>query len=116
MDKNTPYSSNTMKIQVNTGDFLFQQGANGDDPIARYALVGDSFANGMFAWIRFGINTAASKNVNPAAFWTADGGVMNPTGPISQITGGGAFGGFGGFGGFGRKKREAQKAAEKENK
>ncbi|KAL2113909.1 hypothetical protein VUR80DRAFT_1762 [Thermomyces stellatus] len=93
-----PYSSNTMAILPNTQDFLFQMGANGDDPIVRYALVGSTVEEGIYAWIRFGIDTTADMPVNPAAFWTEDGGVMNPTGPISQI-GGGGFPGFPG-GGF----------------
>lgn len=118
IDTISPYDQNTMVMLQNTNDFLFRMGANGDDPIARYAFVNDKIEDGMFAWIRFGINQAANKNVNPAAFWTADGGVMNPTGPISQLTGGGGgFGGGFGGGGFGRKKRAAAKKeeAEKEN-
>jgi hypothetical protein len=94
-----------MAVTKNTADFLFMQGANGDDPIVRYALVGQTLTDGMFAWIRFGINTQANKAVNPAAFWTPNGGVMNPTGPISQITGGGFGGGFGGFGRFLRRAK-----------
>lgn len=114
IDKIDPYTKNTMVMMQNTADFLFQMGANGDDPIARYAFVDNKIENGMFAWIRFGINQAANKNVNPAAFMTPNGGVMNPTGPISQLTGGGGgFGGFGGGGGFGRGGRK-QRAAEEE--
>ncbi|KAK0629518.1 Intradiol ring-cleavage dioxygenase [Bombardia bombarda] len=89
IDKNTPYSKNKNKIMQNTADFLFMQGANGDDPIVRYALVGKTLSEGVFAWIRFGVNTAANKAVNPAAFMTDKGGVMNPTGPVSQIPKGG---------------------------
>ncbi|OIW35693.1 aromatic compound dioxygenase [Coniochaeta ligniaria NRRL 30616] len=110
VDKVTPYTSNKMAVTKNTADMLFMQGANGDDPIVRYALVGNTLADGMFAWIRFGVNTQANLKVNPAAFWTPSGGVMNPTGPISQITGGG----FGGWGGFGRRRRAAAAKAEAE--
>ncbi|SPO01457.1 related to protocatechuate 3,4-dioxygenase beta subunit [Cephalotrichum gorgonifer] len=104
-----PYSQNTMAILPNTQDFLFQMGANGDDPIVRYSLVGDKVEDGLYAWIRFGINVNANMRVNPAAFWTENGGVMNPTGPVAQL--GGGFGGFpgggfgGGFPGFGRLVR-----------
>ncbi len=97
IDKVTPYSSNKMKVTQNTADFLFMQGANGDDPIVRYAMVSNNLADGVFAWIRFGINQQAAKTVNPAAWWTDKGGVMNPKGPVAQLTGGGF--------GFGRKKR-----------
>ncbi|KAK3296683.1 Intradiol ring-cleavage dioxygenase [Chaetomium fimeti] len=110
-EQQTPYNSNTMRITPNVNDFLFRQGANGDDPIVRYALVGDDISQGLFAWIRFGIDQNADKPVNPAAFWTEKGGVMNPTGPISQLPPGGfPGGGWPGFPG-GRKKRAARAAA-----
>lgn len=108
VDKVKPYNTNKMAVTKNTADMLFMQGANGDDPIVRYSMVGNTLADGMFAWIRFGVNTNANMKVNPAAFWTPNGGVMNPTGPISQL------GGFGGWGGFGRRRAAAAKAeAEK---
>ena len=97
-----------MKVTQNTADFLFMQGANGDDPIVRYAMVSNNLADGVFAWIRFGINQQANKAVNPAAWWTANGGVMNPKGPVAQLTGGGT-----GFG-WGRKRRAAAAAAAAE--
>lgn len=96
VNKIRPYSANTMAVTLNTNDFLFQQGANGDDPIVRYAMVGKDLSDGVFAWIRFGINQQASKSVNPAAFWTANGGVMNPNGPVAQMNHGGGGGGGGG--------------------
>ena len=99
VESRAPYNTNRMPITQNTADFLFMQGANGDDPIVRYALVGSDLSEGLFAWIRFGINQGANHPINPAAFWTEKGGVMNPTGPISQIGGGGGF--FPGFPGGG---------------
>jgi hypothetical protein len=94
-----------MAITQNTQDFLFMQGANGDDPIVRYALVGKDLSEGVFAWIRFGINQQANKPVDPAAWWTDKGGVMNPNGPTAKLSGGGTGGVGGGWGGWGRKKR-----------
>lgn len=111
VDKVAPYNTNKMKVTQNTADFLFMQGANGDDPIVRYALVGNTIADGLFAWIRFGINQQANKAVNPAAWWTDKGGVMNPKGPVSQLTGGG---GTGGWGGWGKKKRAAAVEADED--
>lgn len=109
VDKATPYSSNKMVIQPNVRDFLFMAGANGDDPIVRYALVGNKIEDGIFAWIRFGINQNNNLKVDPAAFWTANGGVMNPTGPISKL-------GPGGTPGWGknRKARDVEVEAEEE--
>lgn len=108
-----PYSTNTMGVTNNVDDFLFRQGANGDDPIVRYAFVdpaadpdadGD-FSAGLFAWIRFGIDQTADKPVSPAAFWTEEGGVMNPDGPIAHLPGGGN----GGWPGWPGTKREENK-------
>lgn len=112
VDKNAPYNTNKMAIVQNTRDFLFQAGANGDDPIVRYALPGKDVSEGIFTWIRFGINQQANKPVDPAAYWTANGGVMNPTGPISKLPGGGG----GGWGGWGKRfvDKLAGRAAEVE--
>ncbi|KAK4121217.1 Intradiol ring-cleavage dioxygenase-like protein [Parathielavia appendiculata] len=110
-----PYSTNRMRVTQNTADFLFMQGANGDDPIVRYALVGNRLEDGLFAWIRFGINQQANKPVNPAAFWTDKGGVMNPSGPVAQLPGGGGGGGgFGGWPGFGGGRKRAVAAVAEE--
>ncbi|KAK3358805.1 Intradiol ring-cleavage dioxygenase [Lasiosphaeria hispida] len=95
LDKVTPYNKNKGAITQNTVDFLFRQGANGDDPIVRYALVGNTLADGVIAWIRFGINQNSDRKLNPAAWWTPTGGVMNPNGPVAQMNRGGFGGGFG---------------------
>ncbi|KAI7912666.1 hypothetical protein M0657_010014 [Pyricularia oryzae] len=106
-----PYNTNRMATTLNVRDFLFMQGANGDDPIVRYALVGDRLEDGLFAWIRFGVRGNANLPVNPAAFWTANGGVMNPTGPISKI--GGGFGGW--PGGKNKARAVAEAVADRED-
>ncbi|KAK4216883.1 Intradiol ring-cleavage dioxygenase [Rhypophila decipiens] len=111
IDKFKPYSTNKNRVVPNVNDFLFIQGANGDDPIVRYSLVGKSLDEGVFAWIRFGINQQKALNVNPAAWWTADGGKMNPKGPVGQMGGGGGWGGWGKrF--LGKKEEEAKQEEE----
>jgi len=100
-----------MGTTQNVNDFLFRQGANGDDPVLRYAFVGKTLEEGIFAWIRFGVDTNQNRRINPAAFWTANGGVMNPTGPVRP---GGGVGAGGGFPGWGGRKREAEEGAEQE--
>ncbi|TLD19610.1 hypothetical protein PspLS_09620 [Pyricularia sp. CBS 133598] len=105
-----PYNTNRMATTLNIRDFLFMQGANGDDPIVRYALVGNKLEDGLFAWIRFGVRANANLPVNPAAFWTANGGVMNPTGPISRLGGGG----FGWPGGKNKARAVAEAVADRE--
>lgn len=111
-DKTVPYSSNRMAVVQNTRDFLFQAGANGDDPIVRYNLVGSKLEDGLFAWIRFGINQQTSRPLNPAAYWTANGGVMNPTGPVANMNKGGGGGGFPGFPGRPTKREETEAEEE----
>ncbi|KAK3984621.1 Intradiol ring-cleavage dioxygenase [Cladorrhinum sp. PSN332] len=110
IDKVAPYNTNRMAVVQNVRDFLFQQGANGDDPIVRYSLVGKDISEGLFAWIRFGINQNTNRPLNPAAYWTANGGVMNPTGPISKLPGGGG----GGWGGWPWGKKRAADVEEAE--
>ncbi len=115
----TPYSTNNMVVVPNSNDFLFMMGANGDDPILNYALVGDKLADGIFGWIRFGINTASAQSVSPAAFMTPSGGIMNPTGPVAKMNGGGfggAAGGAGGWGGWGSWGGGAKKGGKTSNR
>ncbi|KAH9181516.1 hypothetical protein AeNC1_016508 [Aphanomyces euteiches] len=45
-----------------------------------YVFVGDSIEDGIFAWISIGINASVSETVNPAALWTANGGVASSSG------------------------------------
>lgn len=92
-NKVTPYNSIKAAIMLNTNDFLFRNGANGDDPIVRYNLIGNKLEDGVYAWIRLGINQSKDYKLNPAAFWKEGGGVMNPTGPVKP--GGGLANGFG---------------------
>jgi hypothetical protein len=91
------YSINTQPQLRNDADFLFSMGtAGGDDPVVRYAFLGDSPEDGLFAWIRFGVDLTAQRTYNPAAYKDETGGHQNPTGPV-QPGGGGAMPGFGGF-------------------
>lgn len=113
VDKVVPYNKNRGAITQNVNDFLFRMGANGDDPIVRYAFVGNKVEDGLFAWIRFGINQQTSRTVNPAAFMREGGGVMNPTGPVAQLNRGG-LGGGGGFPGFGRPTSEGENIEKRE--
>lgn len=81
-----PYNTNTMRVTLNTADLLFVQGADGDDPVMRYSLVGNDLKDGLFAWIRFGIDLQSNHAVSPSAFWTGRGGVMNPDGPTAKLS------------------------------
>ncbi|CAI4214782.1 unnamed protein product [Parascedosporium putredinis] len=98
VEKTSAYAINTQPWTRNDVDILFGMGtAGGDDPILRYAMLGDDIENGIFAWIRFGIDSSATRNYNPAAYKDETGGHQNPTGPVQPGgMGGGLGGGFGG--------------------
>ncbi|SPO06117.1 related to protocatechuate 3,4-dioxygenase beta subunit [Cephalotrichum gorgonifer] len=100
VEQTPTYAINTQNWVQNANDALFTMGTSGgDDPIVRYAILGESVENGLFGWIRFGVDLTAQRTYNPAAYKDENGGHMNPGGPV----GGGFPGGFpgGGFPGFG---------------
>lgn len=91
-----PYSTNTQTQTTNAEDnIMAQEGAN-FDPVVEYVLLGDSVAQGIFAWISIGINGTASNTVQAAATFGESGGVAN-----ANSMGGGPGGGSGGSGGSG---------------
>lgn len=99
VEQTPAYAVNTQEWTQNAVDALFAMGTSGgDDPVVRYAVLGETVENGLFGWIRFGVDLEAQRSYNPAAYKDEDGGHQNPTGPV-QPGGGGAFPGFPGGGG-----------------
>ena len=98
VEKTSPYSSNTQDITTNAEDsILANEAENESDPIVNYVLLGDTVADGIFAWISIGVDATASYTGQAAATLTADGGVENES---SGMGGGGPDGGdMGGDGG-----------------
>jgi len=95
IEKTEPYATNTQTWMKNAADGLFSAGtAGGDDPVVRYAMLGDDIENGIYAWMRFGVSVDAVRRYNPAAYLDEKGGHQNPTGPVQP---GGFGGGMGGF-------------------
>jgi protocatechuate 3,4-dioxygenase beta subunit len=95
-----PYASNTQPITLNTADSIMQEEAatDGVDPIMEYTLLGDSIADGLFAWIAFGVDATQSNAISPAVYYQEGGGVTNEN---SNFGGGnGGPGGAGPSGGF----------------
>ncbi|TEA21741.1 Catechol 1,2-dioxygenase 1 [Colletotrichum sidae] len=86
-----PYNTNTQELTTNAEDSILSEEAatDGVDPVMEYTLLGESVADGLFAWMSFGINTTLSSSVTPAAFHYASGGVAN------SASGGGGGGGGG---------------------
>ncbi|KAF2403110.1 aromatic compound dioxygenase [Trichodelitschia bisporula] len=96
-----PYSTNKNQRMLNAQDFLVQQGsAGGSDPVVEYVLLGNTLADGIFAWSNFGIDASANRRVMAAATCGADGckAAPNPFGALGDALGA-LFGGFFGKGG-----------------
>jgi protocatechuate 3,4-dioxygenase beta subunit len=95
----SPYSTNTQQITQNADDSIMGEEAADIDPVVEYVLLGDSIADGIFAWISMGIDSSASSTVEPAVRYGASGGVVNAD--ASMGMGGGPGGNSGGPGGNG---------------
>ncbi|KAI7773502.1 hypothetical protein LA080_010560 [Diaporthe eres] len=88
-DEISPYSDNTQEITTNADDSILSEevATDGVDPFFEFTYLGDDLADGLFAWIAFGINATESSTVTPAAFLYESGGVAN------SASGGGGGGG-----------------------
>ena len=94
-----PYSTNTQSVTTNAEDSIFAQAAaNSFDPVMEYALLGDTLADGVFAWISIGVDMTVSDSVSAAATLTADGGVENANSGMGGGPGGGMERRVGGLG------------------
>ncbi|KAK6197786.1 hypothetical protein LQW54_010558 [Pestalotiopsis sp. IQ-011] len=72
------YSGNAQAQTTNAEDSILATEAADVDPFYEYTLLGDSIADGLFAWMSYGINSTYIEDITPAAFHYADGGALNP--------------------------------------
>jgi protocatechuate 3,4-dioxygenase beta subunit len=74
-----PYNTNTQELTTNADDSILSEetATEGVDPLMEYTLLGETVADGLLAWLAFGINTTISQSVTPAVFLYAEGGVAN---------------------------------------
>jgi hypothetical protein len=93
VEKAEPYASNTQTLTKNSEDSILSEEADTVDPLMAYTLLGDGVAEGLFAWLAFGINTSYVNEVQPASFYYESGGVKNPNGGMGGPGGGGGPGG-----------------------
>jgi hypothetical protein len=72
-----PYSENTQSQTMNQDDSILAEEAGTDniDPLMAYTLLGDTIADGLLAWLAFGINTSYTSEVTPASFYYQNGGI-----------------------------------------
>ncbi|EAW23662.1 intradiol ring-cleavage dioxygenase [Aspergillus fischeri NRRL 181] len=82
-----PYTLNQNAILPNADDNTLIDEAATTDPVANYLYLGDEVSDGILAWITVGINTTYQYTLQPAAWWTADGGVENPVEPSTHNDG-----------------------------
>lgn len=85
-----PYSENTQVLTTNAEDSIFSEEAATSDPVVEYSLIGETIADGIFAWVSFGVDLTQQITVSPASTLTENGGVENEN---SGMGGGGGPGG-----------------------
>jgi hypothetical protein len=78
-----PYTLNPNAVLLNADDYVLAIEGNTTDPVANYVYVGDDLKDGLVVWVTVGIDPNDVYTVDPAAFWTADGGVENPIQPVA---------------------------------
>ena len=71
------YAQSTLPRTPNADDKYLAEGAEGDDPVLQYVLLGKEVKDGIFAWIDMGIDPEAQREVYAAASLGADGGHPN---------------------------------------
>ncbi len=80
-EKVYPYTTNRQNLTTNANDGLLKITKLSDDPFLRYVFLGDRIEDGLFSYIRIGIDTSASWGIKPAAFRDKDGGHQIIDGP-----------------------------------
>lgn len=89
VERTSPYSSNTQTITTNAEDsILSNEAENESDPVVNYVLLGETVADGIFAWISIGVDSTAAYTGTAAATLTADGGVENESSGMEGEQGG----------------------------
>ncbi|KAK5660011.1 hypothetical protein OQA88_13479 [Cercophora sp. LCS_1] len=81
VEKFPPYTLNQQNLTTNANDGLLKITTLSDDPFVRYVLLGNKIEDGIFSYIRLGIDPGAHYDVHPAAFRDSSGGHQNPAGP-----------------------------------
>lgn len=68
VEKTSPYTSNRQQLTTNAGDQIMSQeaGTEGVDPVMEYTLLGNTVADGLYAWMAFGIDTSRSQSIKAA--------------------------------------------------
>lgn len=100
VEENSPYSTNTQELTTNSDDSILETEADTTDPFMEYVYLGDSAADGIFAWISIGVDYKRDDSLSPEGYWTEDGGEVNDNFEMNM-------GGMGDIGGMGSKQSAA---------
>ncbi len=79
VETQTPYSTNTQSVTTNAEDSIIDASLATGDAIVEYVMLGEAVADGVLAWISFGINTTQTSTPSLASTYYAEGGVENPS-------------------------------------
>ncbi|KAK4448300.1 intradiol ring-cleavage dioxygenase-like protein [Podospora aff. communis PSN243] len=82
--KLNPYTTNTHNLTLNSEDALLKVTTLTDDPFVRWVKLGDKIQDGVFTYIRLGIDTSASWKISPSAYRDENGGHQILTGPLGD--------------------------------
>lgn len=94
LDQAFPYTENTAKLTLNEDDGILRKEADTMDPFPKYVWLSDNIYDGIFAWIRIGIDPSQSNDVSAAAMLYESGGVEHEGGSVGgAATGDGNAGG-----------------------
>ncbi len=88
VEKVSPYSTNKQSLTQNSADMILSQEAatEGVDPIMEYTLLGSTVADGLYAWLAFGIDTTKSQAISPAGYLYAQSSSSTKTTSTSTKT------------------------------
>ncbi|KAM7183873.1 intradiol ring-cleavage dioxygenase-like protein [Rhypophila sp. PSN 637] len=86
VEKIPPYTENKQVLKKNNEDGLLKVTTLTDDPFMRYVMLGDSVEDGIFSYIRLGVDTSAdyTAGVQPAAWRDETGGHQKLDGPMND--------------------------------
>lgn len=69
-----PYSLNTQVKTYNYNDTVLIGAGVTNDPVVEYSLLGRTVAEGIFAWISFGVDLSDNFTITPSAEFGEGGG------------------------------------------
>jgi len=81
VEKEAPYTVNRQRLTQNRADTILLQEAKTSDPFLEYVFLGDSPADGVFAWYTLGINPTFNRKVMAGAMNYGEGGKVATTNP-----------------------------------